>query len=50
MVGSESAAARVDRANVSSKFNERGEIFPVMSESITVEVSTTRVSYGIKIV
>ena len=46
---SEATTTGVDRANVSSKIGERVEIFPVRSEAITVEVSTTRTSSGIKI-
>ena len=49
MVGSETTADGFDRANVYSKIVERGEIFPVGLEAITVEVGATRVSSWIKI-
>ena len=48
MVGSEATIDGVDRANVSSKIGEIGEIFPVGSEAITVEVGVTSVSSWIK--
>ena len=49
MVGSEGTTDGVDRADVSSKTDERGESFPVRLEAITVEVGTTSVSSVIKI-
>ena len=49
MVGSEATTVGVNRATVSSKVGERGEIFPAGSESITVEVGEMNVSSGIKI-
>ena len=45
MVGSETTMAGVDRATISSKIVERGEIFHVGSEVITVEAGVTSVSY-----
>ena len=49
MVGSEAITAAVNKSNVSSKIGERGEIFTVRLEAITVEVGTTSISTGIKI-
>ena len=48
MVGSEATMAGVNISTISSNIGERGERFPVRSESITIKFGVTIVSSWIK--